>query len=265
MPLAILPTRVFDPHPSVVKIEATQFYNINSLTVKLWEELISSNGHTHTHIVSNADYSERDDISDAAIRAVSGKDLVVNSFIPYLYEHEVETAKLRKIEELVRTKVIHLGLAPEDERSIRAALVGIIDNDEDQFAAVLFAAFSKRERFLRRCRDHFINKILGENAVNRVLRMAKIDKAKKPGLLALGDLLNVYAAAIKEAKIPESENLEGGWEQAAMLRNDCVHGHLYFDKDWESALTTFVQFLIRYRRLQEIVCRVLTDKWKRKT
>lgn len=245
---------------AIVKMETRQFYDISQTTTKLWKELYAFGSHTHTHIVAGRNYVQNDDISEAAIRAVGGKDLVVNSFLPELYKQEVERSKSRRIEDLVRSKIIPIKLEPGERERIHDCLVAVIDNNQYRFVSALITTFGECEKYLRDNTHHFLNKVLQKRAISEIFRKVGIDKDKKRKLLALGDFLNIFAATIKKANIAKEEELHRGWQEAAKVRNSCVHGEINLDRDWESAIVVFSEFLSRYRKLHEIVSNVVAKR-----
>ena len=242
----------------LVKCESRCYFTICELVNDLSEDLARNEGSTWTHLVANDDPLEKDLIGPATLKAMQTVDQAVNAILPELYvENALTDDEKLEMTMWARKHLLPLltgGLSNAHLRLIRNCLLGVIKGDEDELTAQVMVTFSKHESFLRKQKGRAIGQLLGPEAEQEVLRAAGIGKEDRGKHLELGKILNIYSKIIEMADIQGTDDLRGGWNDVAKLRNDLAHGN--FDnllEGWDPMLVTFLDFLLRYERLRGII------------
>jgi len=251
------------PYWLMIKGETRDFYRIGDFVVAINEDLALYGGITSTHVVAEKDSIMEDLITERDFDRVRARDLAVAAIVPELYTTDaVSLDQLRApIEVWVRNNVLVNEIDDEQVEVIRGCLLGVINQEEETFAARMLSEFRRAEKYLRANQGQFITRVLGPEAYHRVVQEAigvrreaatstqKID-AK---MLALGDRLEVYAHVIREGNLTPGDDRLLNWGEIPRLRNIVVHSAEDLLPNWNQHLTTFLTFLTTFASLQKLV------------
>jgi len=172
---------------------------------------------------------------------------LVAGIIPDAYEVISRTAD--EIISFLQSQAPNAQLGTKAKTLIRDVLRPALMSEEASASTALFVCFTQVEAFLRRVQGRF--------AVG--LQLQPKDVYSEAGVknpaekMTLGDLLQVYSAALKLAQSGDAE-LIGNWESVVELRNAISHGR-YRLEEWREALTVI---LAHHHRIENLLALVLT-------
>lgn len=246
----------------MIKGETKSFYNICPLIHALGGNLVFLEGATLTNVVADDDPVECDNISEAAFEEMKKVDLAVNAIFPELYETKGISDDLRReIEDWITKQIIPRDLIRSQVDDVRSLLKGVLNDREEEIISSLMLVFARSERFLRDKRGVLIGKTLGPKAERDVLKAAGIAPEANKKFLNLGELLNIYSKTLEMAGIETDKKIVSGWQLSANLRNQVAHGKADCLRQWQKVLSIFVDFLVRFDRLADIINGVLDSTY----
>jgi hypothetical protein len=219
---------------------------IDDLNEKLWGFV------TTTYLATGLRHAESDDISNLSLSTASGYDLKIARLLPDFYDTQMGENLQRVIISWVREHDEIEGLKEDHRALVVRALSGVITGDEKAILAAFQDFFIDQERFLRKNWRRFVSAKVGDSKVKEVLRAAKIPEGER--MLALGELCNIYAQAIRQSSNePANGVLVTGWEAVANLRNVVAHGACNALDEWEEMLSTLIIAFSKLDHLEKAI------------
>jgi len=187
-------------------------------------------------------------IGESTFSYIEGKDLTALQTIPEIYSPEfrgLPVVRRKEILEILQGR----DLSDEEQDFIHDYLLGVLRNEPKERSKSLAGFFIDLEYFLRGNYREFSGRV-AKSDVRKVTEQANIVDNKN---LTLGDLLNIYSAAMKISGNSRFKPLVGGWESLVKVRNEVVHGAQSFLDDWKSPLSIILDHLEKIRELKNCV------------
>jgi hypothetical protein len=185
-------------------------------------------------------------IGEATFWALRGKDLLVHSILPELYE--INSPKRPEVERFLIEELREKHLTQQDKKLLHDYLIGYLSNDPTQMAMVIFAFFAQLENYLRRNYKEFLGRKSGRPP-KEMLEEAGIEESKK--FLSFVDILRLYSMIVDNAGQGELADKAKDWPELANLRNAVAHGTTDFLSNWTQPLEVLIRYLPRVR---ELIC-----------
>jgi hypothetical protein len=206
---------------------------------------------TETYLVQTRAYLFADEkIGRGTFSALHGRDLLVQSILPELYEAPFE--KAHDIKRAFDDDIHGVSLVDGDRNLLHDFLMGRLESNPVRMMTALFTFFVEVEQYLRERHQEFVGR---QNVGSLKDIYTKVNISDNKRYLTLGDVLKVYEHVIKVTS-PEHSDLVGDWEDFAKLRNEIAHGGVDIMGEWETLLKRLLAHLPRLRRLLPYVANV---------
>ncbi|MEK6322900.1 MAG: hypothetical protein AABN33_14585 [Acidobacteriota bacterium] len=186
-------------------------------------------------------------IGQATFLGLAGRDLLVSSIVPELYESNF--SKRTAVERILRDEASKQPLTQKDKKLLHDYLIGYLEDDSTQMARTLFTFFFELEEYLRRnFADFVVHRAQG--SVKELYEKGNVELSSKP--LTLGDTLNLYSLAITDNGEGEESLNRDGWGELTAIRNGIVHGVDILSR-WSDTLRVLIESLPKVRHLLAII------------
>jgi hypothetical protein len=200
---------------------------------------------TETYLVQTRGYLFVDEkIGRGTFSALHGRDLLVQSILPELYDAPFD--KAHDIKRAFDDDIRGVSLTDSDRNLLHDFLIGRLEGNPVRMMTALFTFFVEVEQCLRERHQEFVGR-QHVGSLKEIYAKAGITDGKR--YLTLGDVLRVYETVIKESSPIEHGDLLGDWEDFAKLRNEVAHGGVDILGEWEAILRRLLLHLPKLRRL----------------
>jgi len=239
-------------HPAVlIRAEVSSYFSIAAFG---WirQQFHHLGATTESYLVQTPGYVFADErIGHATFTALQGRDLLIQAILPEFYDSDPPPQRRSAIRKVFDDDIRSAILIDSDRNLLHDYLAARLHDDAPRMMTVLFEFFVGIEQFLRERHKEFIGRHAGGSIKEWYDRAELVVDSKKH--LSLGDVLKVYQAVIKQRGPSEYNDLIGGWEDVANLRNLVAHGGVDILMQWEVILRRLLRQLPRFHRLRHLI------------
>lgn len=232
------------------KGQVANFFEIAKFPNEIAREFKEFGLTTETYLVHVAGHSTGDDaIGEATFSAFRGRNLFVLGIVPEVYATENEELR-EEVERFLINEVRDRDPSGDERSIVRQFVAAYLRSDESDMEHTLLDYFLPVERSLRKHYQKFSGRM--KKDLVEAYRAAGVERGKK--LLALGDLLKVCAAILKDSPLAdENKELLSDWETLANLRNKLAHGEADCMSNWQPYTLIILKYARRIRKLTRFI------------
>lgn len=238
-------------------VRADDYFKIGKLPQWIAERFKGLRCGTETYLGEDVSSIAGDGtIGDATFRQLGGKDLLVQSILPELYEGNYSPTTQKQIESFAWNNLRALALSADDRNLLHDSLLGVIDEDPAQTAKTLLIFFVGLEAYLRRSLGEYV----GRSAAGSLGKlMQRADMSKKDSKhLALGDILTLYGMTVPD----EIQDAVSRARPLVDVRNLLAHEGTDVLEHWEDQMGVLVKSLSAVRQLVAHIEAITTKIYK---
>src|ERR1051326_6084358 len=229
-------------------VNVQDYFHIGDLPHWISERFKHFEASTETFLVMAKEQIAGDAaIGGATFKALTGKNLLVQSIIPELYEGTYSQAKKSVVDSFVLKNLSQIVLTDRDRTLLHDCLLGYINDDPAEMAKTLLIFLVGLGSYLRQAMGEYVGKY-SEVGLGALMQQANIAKADSK-FLVLGDLLRLYGLSVPE----EYQQVVKDLQPLTEIRNGLAHEGTDVLENWEKHLERLVQILPAARRFVEFL------------
>lgn len=231
-------------------VEPTDYFKITKIPNTINNKFKDIDISTETFLVHEPhQFAGNAKIGIGTFVAMRGYDPFILNFLPEIYNVDYYNSdKSETIIKIIKDNAKQIKLLDDDQQKlVQEISLAFLTDDATKLSGILFKFFTDFESFLRKNRDHVVNKSSDE--IKKYYLDMQTNEPKK--FLSLDQLIILYNKIFQE--INEPDLIIKNHQEFSNIRNRILHGAADLDKESESFITEIIDRIPTINKVQTAI------------